>query len=50
VKATTIVNRLKWMKTIDGNLKSQLAKLGSMCFHLEKVILLLFSSKWMAII
>jgi len=32
VKATTNVNRLKWMKTIDGNLKSHLAKLGMCVF------------------
>jgi len=38
------------MKTLDGYLKSQLAKFGSMCFHLGKIILLLFNYKWMAII
>jgi len=29
-------NRLKWMKTTNVNLKSQLAKFGNMCFHLGK--------------
>jgi hypothetical protein len=32
VKATINVNRLSWVKTTDGNLKSQLGKFGSMCF------------------